>query len=424
MSDENLPGGTTTIEAPPIAARYFRVREATVELCRTLETEDLVIQSMPGTSPIKWHLAHTAWFFETFVLARASISRRPFHPLYGALFNSYYLQAGSQFPRAQRGLISRPTVDEVHRYREHVDQEVLALLRDGVSQELEALVELGVHHEEQHQELILTDLKHLFSLNPLCPVYRERRPEEDILPGPLFWVAFPGGIRSIGHSEGGFAFDNELPRHQAYLEPFEIASRPVSCGEYRAFLDDGGYHSGKLWLSDGWAEAQREGWEAPLYWKKEDGRWRIMTLTGMRDVNDREPLCHVSYYEAEAFARWAGARLPTEAEWEVAAAAADLEGNFLESGRFHPVPAASTVGVGQLFGDVWEWTSSAYLPYPGYQPPLGALGEYNGKFMCNQFVLRGGSCVTPRAHIRRTYRNFFYPRDRWQFSGIRLARKV
>ncbi len=400
---------------------YRAVRAATHRLCEPLEIEDYGLQSMPDTSPVKWHLAHTAWFFETFVLAEVLPSYAPFHPRFGYLFNSYYETVGRMHPRPQRGLLSRPTVAEVQRYRKHVDEHVLRWLEAGnATSEQLAVVELGLHHEQQHQELILTDLKHGLSHNAIRPVYVPQPARASGTPRPLNWLAHDGGVHPVGFEGNGFHFDNEGPRHDTLLQPFEIADRPVTCGEYLAFMRDGGYARSDLWLSAGWGTVQSRGWTAPLYWEERDGDWWVFTLHGMQPVDPAEPVVHVSLYEADAYARWAGARLPTEFEWECALGDRDATGTFQESGAHHPRPVADGV---HAFGDAWVWTRSAYGPFPGYQPPAGALGEYNGKFMCSQLVLRGGSCATPRAHVRPTYRNFFYPPDRWQFSGIRLARE-
>jgi ergothioneine biosynthesis protein EgtB len=413
--------------ATPLGVRYGAIRARTESLCEPLAVEDYGVQSMPDASPAKWHLAHTSWFFETFVLKRTA-GYRPFHPQYELLFNSYYNTVGAQYPRPRRGLLSRPTVEEIYRYRAHVDDEIGALLAGNGAAgagDLHAVLELGLQHEQQHQELILTDLKHLFSCNPLRPVYRPRREAvRGALPA-AGWVPFPGGVCAIGHPGAGFAFDNETPRHRVFLEPFALASQLVTNGDFLAFIDDGGYQRPELWLSDGWDTLQSQGWSAPLYWESHGTGWMIGTLSGPRELDLSEPVCHVSYYEADAFARWAGARLPREGEWEVAAAARPIDGNFVEGGRFHPAPPALDAPPGlpaQLFGDVWEWTQSPYVPYPGYRPPAGALGEYNAKFMSSQMVLRGGSCASPRAHLRPSYRNFFPPAARWQFSGLRLAR--
>jgi ergothioneine biosynthesis protein EgtB len=408
--------------------RYARVRRFTEGLCDPLETEDYVVQSMADVSPTKWHLAHTSWFFETFVLRPHLAGYREIDPAYAFLFNSYYVSAGERHCRAQRGYISRPTVAEVFAYRRHVDaamEELLTSASEHAMTGIEPLVEIGLQHEQQHQELMLTDIKHVLSVNPLRPAYGGAGKPAD---GPgtaeareAEWIAYPGGLYEIGHAGPGFAFDNEGPRHRVYLDDYALARRPLSNGEYLAFMADGGYERPELWLSLGWATVEENEWSEPFYWEERDGEWWTYTLAGMRRVDPREPAVHLSYFEADAYARWAGARLPTEAEWEVAAAALEISGNLVESGRFHPTAGAGE-GPLQMFGDVWEWTRSQYEPYPGYRPPEGALGEYNGKFMCNQFVLRGGSCATPGSHIRATYRNFFPPEATWQFTGARLAR--
>jgi ergothioneine biosynthesis protein EgtB len=429
------PMSTTTIsprahpatgQADDLCAAYESIRAATAQLAAALSAEDCALQSMPDASPVKWHLAHTSWFFETFVLDAQLPGYRAFDPAFRMLFNSYYVQVGARHPRPERGLVSRPGLAEVLEYRRHVDRGILQWLDSAPRGAALGLLELGLHHEQQHQELILTDLKHLFSRNPLRPAYRAQRPGAGRGGTPaLQWQRFPAGVREIGHAGEGFCFDNEQPRHRVYLEAYELASRLATSAEFAAFIDDGGYARPELWLSDGWDTCCAQGWSAPAYWERDGSGWRVFTLHGMRDLEPSEPVSHVSYYEADAFARWSGARLPTEAEWESAAASQPRGGNFLESGALHPV-AASAEGpvLQQLFGDVWEWTGSAYLGYPGYRPVAGAVGEYNGKFMVNQFVLRGGSCATPRSHIRPTYRNFFAPSARWQFSGIRLARDV
>jgi ergothioneine biosynthesis protein EgtB len=415
--------------------RFKAIRRATEDLARPLSPEDCGVQSMPEASPTKWHLAHTSWFFETFLLDGVP-GYRPFHPAFRALFNSYYNTVGDRHARPARGLLSRPSLDEVHAYRRHVDEAMLRALdrRDA------ALVVLGLHHEQQHQELILTDIKHAFWMNPLRPAYALAPAERiagDALEAPLTWREHAGGTVEIGASRPGaagepFAFDNECPRHAELLQPHALASRLVTCGEYRAFIADGGYRRPELWLSDGWDAAQAGGFRAPLYWEDRDGEHWSLTFAGMQPVHAAAPVSHVSYYEADAYARWAGVRLPTEAEWEAAASApasdaAAGERNLLETGWLRPMPAARATagdGIAQLFGDVWEWTQSPYTPYPGFRAAGGAVGEYNGKFMCNQMVLRGGSCLTPRTHIRASYRNFFPPGTRWQMSGIRLARDL
>jgi ergothioneine biosynthesis protein EgtB len=417
---------------PALGPHYAHVRRRTELLCAPLETEDYVLQSMPEASPVKWHLAHTAWFFETFVLVPHLPAYRPYDPEFRFLFNSYYDGVGPRWPRPQRGLLSRPTVREIYRYRAHVDQHVRELLdRPGARAECEGrepvhhLVELGLHHEQQHQELILTDLKHALAANPLRPAYHSNTPRPGASPL-LEWRCFPEGVRCVGFAGTGFAFDNEGPRHRVFLEGFRLASRITTNGEYLGFIEDGGYERPELWLSDGWAARQARQWTAPLFWEADGGDWQVFTLSGRRPLDPAEPVCHVSYYEADAFARWAGARLPTEAEWETAATGAP-GGHFQEAGVFHPqaAPAADDSGpLLQLYGDVWQWTASPYVAYPGYKPPEGPLGEYNGKFMCNQLVLRGASCATPRSHARRSYRNFFGPESRWQFSGVRLAQDL
>ncbi len=399
----------------------LQVRKMTVSLCDPLEPEDCVVQSAPETSPAKWHLAHTTWFFETFVLGAYVAGYRPFHDEFAFLFNSYYESVGSFYPRKDRGLITRPSFASVLEYRRHVDAKLATLLADESHHDAGQIVArciLGLHHERQHQELLLTDIKHLFWCNPLRPVYRERGVESVSTASDVQWLTYPAGVYETGHSGAGFAFDNEMPRHRSYLEPFRIASRPVTNGEFLEFMEDGGYSEPTLWLSDGWQTVRQRDWCAPLYWEQREGTWWQFTLSGMQKVNPAEPVCHVSYYEADAFARWAGKRLPTETEWEIAVGECQPSGNFYERGRFHPQPCS---GETSFFGDVWQWTASAYSPYPGYRATAGALGEYNGKFMVNQYVLRGGSCVTSRSHIRRSYRNFFYPHERWQFKGLRLA---
>jgi ergothioneine biosynthesis protein EgtB len=407
--------------------RYREVRAATESLCDTLAPEDYVVQTMPDVSPTKWHIAHTTWFFETFLLKPHLAGYTPAHPRYEYLFNSYYNAVGDQYPRPRRGLLSRPTVAEVYDYRAGVDEAMDGLLSgadERLLADLTPLVEIGLNHEQQHQELMLTDIKHVFATNPLEPVFRPAASAPEGPPGTLRWQAFPEGMHTIGRSGDGFFYDHESPRHRAFVPSFRIASRLVTNGEFRAFMQDGGYKRPELWLSEGWAVVGERGWNAPLYWDRRNGVCWMFTLSGARPVIDTEPVCHVSYYEADAYARWAGYRLPTEFEWEVAAGGETIEGNFVDDGRLHPVPASTRSWSGrleQMFGDVWEWTQSHYSPYPRYRPAPGAIGEYNGKFMCNQFVLRGGSCATRADHIRETYRNFFPADARWQFSGIRLA---
>lgn len=413
--------------ASSLAEGYRRVRQWTEELCAPLAPEDYVIQSMPDASPTRWHLAHTTWFFETFICKSFIPDYRPYHEMYEYLFNSYYNAVGAQYPRPERGLLSRPTVREVYQYRSHVDHAVLDHIETATPEQMAALREtlvLGFNHEQQHQELILTDLKHMLSHNPLAPVYTPAAgPADGSAATELRWTDVPGGVHTIGSEGGGFCFDNEGPRHRTLLQDARIASRLVTNGEWLAFMEDGGYARSELWLSDGWRTVREQGWRAPLYWTERDGEWAQFTLHGLQPVDAAEPVCHVSHYEADAFARWAGARLPTEAEWEVSANGLPAEGNFAESRTFHPVAAAAgNDGLTQTFGDVWEWTQSAYLPYPGFRAGPGAIGEYNGKFMSGQMVLRGGSCATPASHIRATYRNFFPPWSRWQFTGLRLAR--
>jgi ergothioneine biosynthesis protein EgtB len=408
------------------AERFLEIRQTTRALAAPLSPEDCAIQSMPDASPVKWHLAHTTWFFETFVLEPHRPGYRPFNPSYRALFNSYYNAVGERHPRPERGMLSRPGLQEVLAYRQHVDEVMLEWLAGERSPvEVDALIELGLHHEQQHQELILTDVKHLLSRNPLKPAYQKQWPLTPIHARERRWISVEAGLREVGHRGPDFCFDNETPRHFAWLDAFEIASHPVTHGDFMAFIDDGGYRRPELWLSAGWDAVTAGGWQAPLYWERRDGQWHSFTLHGMVPVDHQTPICHVSFFEADAFARWANARLPTEAEWEVVARDAPLDGNFLESGAFHPLALREAPADGmpaQVFGDVWEWTRSDYGPYPRFRPASGAVGEYNGKFMCSQYVLRGGSCATPSTHIRSTYRNFFPPEARWQFSGLRLAR--
>ena len=412
-----------TRPAEVLAARYSRIRRVSLEICEPLQTEDFVVQSMPDASPTKWHLAHTSWFFEQFLLKPLLAGYRAFHPDFEYLFNSYYQSVGRMHARPQRGVLTRPTVDEVLRYREHVDEHMQKLLRARPDDEkLLAVGTLGVNHEQQHQELMLTDIKHLFSLNPLLPAYRPGADEPNDAAAPMHFIPFDGGIREIGASGKHFCFDNELPRHRTLVEPYALADRLVTSGEYLEFIRDGGYRRPEFWLSDGWSTVVREGWTRPIYWSESlDSEF---TMHGLQPLRIAAPVCHVSFYEVDAFARWAGARLPSEAEWELAAESLPVIGNLLNSGALHPIAAGVQAGMKQMFGDVWEWTASPYSAYPGYQPPPGALGEYNGKFMCNQLVLRGGSCATPADHVRASYRNFFYADARWQFMGVRLARNL
>ncbi len=431
-------GGLVTATATPLSSltppclrrehvwnRYLEVRGLTESLCQPLAIEDYVIQTMPDVSPPKWHLAHTSWFFENFMLVPHLPAYQPFHPEFGYLFNSYYETVGSFRPREHRGLLSRPTVEEVYDYRSHVNRcmgEWVASVDAGQWHVIARLITLGLHHEQQHQELLLTDIKHIFAMNPLRPAYRSADVANAEPIVPLQWLDYHGGIRQIGHNSDEFAFDNELPRHRVYLENYRLAARLVTNGEYLEFIEAGGYGKAEYWLSDGWQAVQTQHWQAPLYWERHDGRWSLMTLSGMRELVTAEPVSHISYYEADAYARWAGKRLPTEAEWENAATQIPVAGNLLESGILHPTAITANACLpAQMFGDVWEWTQTPYTPYPGYQPGAGSLGEYNGKFMCNQMILRGGSCVTSASHLRTSYRNFFPPEARWQFSGLRLA---
>ena len=410
------------------AERYDAVRAQTESLCRPLQTEDFVVSTMSDVSPTKWHLAHTSWFFETFVLSPFDDAYRPLNPKYSFLFNSYYVQAGERHCRAQRGLVTRPTVAEVFEYRAHVDEgmrRLIARIAGDAEHPASRVIELGLHHEQQHQELILMDIKHVFWMNPLRPAYLAEPAARHGLATELGWHVVPEGIYRIGHGGDAFSFDNEGPPHRVFAEAFRIATRLTTNAEYQAFIDAGGYRRPELWLSNGWATVQAQRWEAPLYWERTSDGWTEFTLAGDAPLDPAAPVSHVSYYEADAFARWAGRRLPNEAEWEVAAGPAPVDGEFVEGGRFHPSPAAGHGADGhpllQLYGDAWQWTQSPYVAYPGYTPAAGAIGEYNGKWMCDQWVLRGASCATPRSHARLTYRNFFPSDARWQFSGIRLA---
>ncbi len=404
-----------------LAGDYRRVRGDSEAICRPLEVEDYVVQTMPDVSPPKWHLAHTSWFFENFLLVPHLSGYRQFDERFDYLFNSYYYTVGQMHLRTQRGLLTRPTVAEVCAYREHVDAQMDRLLDGAAGTQLDHLLTLGLNHEQQHQELMLTDIKHVLSVNPLQPAYRDDLAMPAGVAGPLDWHGFPEGVHEIGTGgDSGFCFDNETPRHRVFVKAFALASRPVTNAEYREFIEDGGYRDVTGWLSDGWAWIQREQIDRPLYWSGD--LETEFTLGGSREIDPHAPVSHLSFYEADAYARRAGHRLPTEAEWEIAAAGQEIAGNLADSELLHPAPAATDSGLRQMYGDVWEWTASPYASYPGFQPLAGSLGEYNGKFMCNQMVLRGGSCATPADHIRATYRNFFYPESRWQFSGLRLAK--
>ena len=428
--------------------RYREIRRWSERLCQPLQIEDYVIQTMPDVSPPKWHLAHTTWFFETFILQPLGADYTLFHDRYTYLFNSYYEAVGDRHPRFQRGLLSRPTVADIYAYRAHVDRAMEKAIVAGLSvdnpRSFVDLLELGLYHEQQHQELLLTDIKHILATNPLFPVYEDAKPVPHSVsdpvrhsgaggdrPGGLTWQVYPDGLYEVGHdsrsgAESTFAFDNESPRHQVYLQSFALADRLVTNGEYLAFMEAGGYRTSHYWLSEGWSWVQ-DGKRSPLYWHWQDGAWQVMTLQGLQPLCLEEPVCHVNYFEADAYATWAGYRLPTEAEWEVAARLVLESVNFQDRSREfypHPLPAVDQPGLQQLNGEVWQWTQSAYLPYPGFRCVSGAIGEYNGKFMCNQMVLRGGSCATPPGHLRVTYRNFFPPSTRWQFSGIRLAKHL
>jgi ergothioneine biosynthesis protein EgtB len=411
---------------PSLADRLLATRRLSIELAAPLSPEDMVVQAMDDASPTKWHLGHVTWFFENFILAKYLSGYRVFDESFAYCFNSYYESQGPRHPRPMRGLLTRPSSDSVLAYRRHVDEALERLMSgsgpdDG---EIEKLIEIGINHEQQHQELLLTDILALFARNPLRPVYRERAEAPAARePDPVRWLSFPGGIRSVGHEGDGCAWDNESPRHSVLLQPFKLADRLVTNSEWLEFVADGGYDEPLLWLSDGWATVKREGWRAPLYWEERDGAWLQMSLEGLHPPEPAAPVSHVSYYEADAFARWTGKRLPTEFEWEFAAAGLPATGNTLGMRKLRPLPPQPGSGdrPRQMYGDVWQWTQSAYLPYPGYRPPEGGLGEYNGKFMVSQHVLRGASCVTPAGHSRATYRNFFYPHQRWQFMGLRLA---
>ncbi len=405
---------------------YCQVRAVTENLTRNLSAEDQNLQSMNETSPVKWHRAHTSWFFETFVLQPRDQNYQVFDDRFAYLFNSYYNGVGEQFPRARRGLISRPDAHGVGTYRKHVDQAMVKLIASCKRQDLcslSSLIVLGLNHEQQHQELLITDLKHAFSFNPAHPAWASPA-DTGLSAVSNAWVEFDGGLKEIGHTGNAFSFDNEIPGHKVFVHPFQLARRPVTCGEYLEFVNDAGYQRSELWLADGWAWIEQQFIEAPLYWWRDGDEWYHYTLGGARRIDRDTPVCHISFYEAAAYAQWANARLPSEAEWELAARQVPVDGHFCNQRHFHPIPACGEGDLLQLFGDVWEWTASSYAPYPGFKPAAGAIGEYNGKFMANQMVLRGGSCATPAGHIRSTYRNFFYPKDRWQFSGLRLARDL
>jgi len=406
---------------------YRRVRALSEQLAAPLAPEDQVVQTMPDVSPTKWHLAHVTWFFERFVLAPHQPGYRVFDDRWHYLFNSYYYTVGQMHARPERGLLSRPTVAEILDFRAHVDAAMERLLEaSGDDPDLAFRVTLGLNHEQQHQELLLTDIKHVFWTNPLGPGYDDRlTPPAPAAVPPLAFLPQEGGETRIGSDERGFFFDNETPRHAVRLRPHALANRLVTNAEFQEFIADGGYRDPAFWLADGWAQVQTEGWERPLYWSKDGAR--EFTLAGWRPLQPHAPVCHVSFYEADAYARWAGARLPEESEWEAAAASRRVAGNFLDSGRLHPAPTpekAREPAPAQLFGDVWEWTGSPYMPYPGFRPLAGSLGEYNGKFMCNQMSVRGGSCLTSAEHVRASYRSFFYPHQRWQMLGFRLARDL
>lgn len=413
-----------------LADRLFEARGLSLKLAGPLSEEDMVVQAMPDASPTKWHLGHVTWFYERFILEQELAGYRVFDPAFNYCFNSYYETQGARHPRQLRGLLTRPPMKQVLAYRRHVDEALHELVHKGGldRSHVAHLIEVGINHEQQHQELLLTDILALFAANPLRPAYRKQggpcpAAQTDRSMG---WIAFNGGLQEIGHNGEGYAWDNELPRHTAYVPPFRLADRLITNGEWLEFMSDGGYETPAHWLADGWGTLTREEWRAPLYWEERDGTWHAMTLNGFQPVEPASPVAHVSYYEVDAYARWAGKRLPTEFEWEVAAADLEVTGNLLSSGALQTTPTGerSTGRLRQMFGDVWEWTQSAYQAYPGYRPNPGALGEYNGKFMVSQQVLRGASCATPAGHSRRTYRNFFYPMQRWQFVGLRLAEDV
>ncbi len=419
---------TSGLRSVPVelAQNLLSARRLTMDLALPLSDEDQTVQACPDASPTKWHLAHTSWFFETFVLQPFLAGYKVFDPRYNYCFNSYYEAQGARHPRAERGLLSRPSAADIRLYRAHVDEGLAQLFASGQAYEpqIASLLEIGLHHEQQHQELLLTDILSLFGANPLRPAYREvpLAASTNEAP-PMRWIPFGGGLYTIGHDEPGFAYDNEAPAHRVFANPFKLADRLVTNGEWLEFMRDGGYETHQHWLADGWTKVRQDNWRAPLYWEEQDGAWHQMSLYGLAPVSPAAPVSHVSFYEADAYARWAGKRLPTEFEWEIAASSITVHGNMLNSDALRPLPAMGSgdMMLSQMFGDVWEWTQSAYAPYPGYRPAEGAIGEYNGKFMCSEQVLRGASCVTPDASARRTYRNFFYPHQRWQFCGLRLA---
>lgn len=419
----SLPGLSANAS---LAQRLAQTRRLSLELAEPLSPEDMTVQPMDDASPTKWHLAHVTWFFEQFVLKQHLAGYEPFDEAFNYCFNSYYESQGSRQPRARRGVLTRPSSGRVLAYRAHVDEALARLGADGFSPEVARLIEVGINHEQQHQELLLTDILALFAANPLRPAYRARRPRAAAaVPDAVRWIDFPGGIRQAGHDGNGYAWDNEAPRHDTLVHPFRLADRLVTNGEWLEFVADGGYRTAALWLADGWSTVNREGWCAPLYWEERDGQWHGMSLEGLQSIDRAAPVAHVSYYEADAFARWAGKRLPTEFEWEIAAQDVPVTHMAFATRAFRPLAAEAAGGqLQQMYGDVWQWTQSAYLPYPGYRPPAGALGEYNGKFMVSQQVLRGSSCATPEGHSRPTYRNFFYPHQRWQFVGLRLATEI
>jgi ergothioneine biosynthesis protein EgtB len=441
MLTQNQPAFQSSSPAVSLLHRFQAVRSATMRFCAPLTPEDMMVQSCAEASPVKWHLAHTTWFFETFILADFVAGYQPFDPNFRWLFNSYYKALGEMPEKKLRASFSRPPLDLILAYRRHVEAAIEHLLQQHPEDEVLRRVALGLEHEQQHLELAATDIKHAFFTNPLQPAYTQAAPPQDAIAPPLDWISYsPGyplrpGVVEVGITPDpaaldSFAFDNETPRHAVYIAPFRLATRAVTCAEYLTFMEEGGYARPELWLSEGWDTMQREAWQAPLYWRRDPGgptaqpAWSIFTLHGWRSLGElsETPVCHLSYFEADAFARWSGYRLPTEFEWEFVAAQTPVAGNLLDSGTLHPCPATSDRSPLQMYGDVWEWTQSPYTGYPGYKPLPGALGEYNGKFMSSQMVLRGGSCVTPLAHIRATYRNFFHPATRWQFAGLRLAR--